>query len=171
MISRTLIAGLAGILLSGAVVSAQDVYQPLPSMDNPVAGHGGNNYGRWRSLDDMELTAITRATEQVENQMAAVSEGRDTVLAASLASPANQADVAARVRALAAAELTLALSRADAFARLKTEMRITDPDKASALAAALTSTNTGRGGGGGGGGGRGGAAAAAGRGGAARGGN
>ena len=142
----------AGAFLSGAVALAQDAYQPLPSASNPYQAHGGANYGRARSLNDMELTAITRVTEGLELQALAVDQAREAMLAASFASPANPADVAAKARALADAENRLAIARADAFARLKGEMRFADAERIVGLANMLN-TPGGRPGGGGGGGG------------------
>jgi len=152
----------AGLVGGAMLARAQDTFQPLPTQANPYVAHGGNNYGRHGALNDLELTAITRASEEVGVQMAAADSAQEGILAASLAEPANARDIQAKARAVADAELALALARADAFARLKTQMRITDPDKAQALASALT-TMGGRGGGGGRGGapgGRGGAAGA-----------
>jgi Spy/CpxP family protein refolding chaperone len=145
-------ATIAGLLFSSAAVFAQDVNQPVPSQSNPYVAHGGSDYGRARPLNDIELTAITRATEQIELQMAAVDEARQALVAASLASPTDRNAVNARAQALSAAEVALAVARADAFTRVKAEMRFTDPTRIVALANMLN-TPGGRPGGGGGGGG------------------
>jgi len=147
---RSLLPFAAGALLGGSAAQAQDIYQPLPSIANPYIAHGGSNYGRARPLNDMELTAITRVTESLELQALAVDEARAAMVSASLAAPGNAADVAAKAQALAAAETRLAVARADAFARLKAEMRFTDAEHIVGLANMLN-TPGGRPGGGGGG--------------------
>jgi hypothetical protein len=138
-ISLLLAAGLPALVS----VRAQDAFQPVPSVANPYAAHGGNGMGRARALNDLELTAISRATESVEVQMAKAATARTDLVEASLNSPAT---LAAKVQALADAEYQLALARSDAYAKLKVELKATTPAKITAIQGALTSTATGRGG-------------------------
>jgi hypothetical protein len=138
---------LAAGLLASLSVQAQDAFQPVPSVANPYVAHGGNALGRARALNDLELTAISRATESVEVQMAKAASARTELVDASLNNPAT---LQAKVQVLADAEYQLALARADAYGKLKVDLKATTPARAVAIQNALTSTSTGRGGGGGG---------------------
>jgi hypothetical protein len=152
-LSQILSLAAAGLFLTGSAI-AQDVFQPMPSAANPYVGHGGNALGRPRALNDLELTQISRATESVEVQLGAVQRAQAAVMQASFAQPANAAVLQAAVQTLGDAEFQLALGRADAFAKVKVDLKATTPAKVAAIQTALTSVSTT-------GGGRGGAPAAA----------
>jgi hypothetical protein len=80
--------------------------------------------GRRPAMSDLELTAVTRLEEQVEKQLAAVTAAKAALVAATLAPTRNDAAVKARNDALAEAELTLALARAEAFAKFQATMKL-----------------------------------------------
>ena len=129
-----------GLLFTAAVAFGQSqgfVYQPVPSVEHPYIGHGGSGLGRGRALNDLELTAVTRATESVEVLTGAVIQAREALVEATLNDPMNRNQITARAQALADAELRLALARADAFGKLKVDLNVTTPEKAEALANAL----------------------------------
>jgi len=118
-----------------------------PTVHAPVQAYGG---GRTVVLNDLELTAITRAEESYLPQVNAVTKARAELDAIAFQLPMNQAELTRRVNALGAAELALALSRADAFGRLRTELTITSPDKLQLVAQSVSGdTSTGGRGGGG----------------------
>jgi hypothetical protein len=137
---------LAALFVSPALTFAE------PTVGAPVQAHGGQNGARGRTLDDLELTALTRAEESYLPQLSAVATARAELLKASLSAPTT---VAAKAQAMATAELALALSRADAYAKLKVQLKSTTPARNEAIMRALNdaTANTG--------GGRGGAPAAA----------
>jgi len=129
-----------GLLASAAVVFSQSqgfVYQPVPSVEHPYVGHGGTGLGRGRALNDLELTAVTRATEAVEVLTGAVIQAQAALVEATFSQPGNRNEIAARTQALADAELKLAIARADAYGKLKADLHVTTPEKAQALANAL----------------------------------
>ena len=115
-----------------------------------------NAVARVPLLNDTELTAVTRMEESVETQVAAIATARVALTKASIAMPANRTEVTAKSEALAAADLALLLARAAAFAKLRTDLKVTTPEK---LAAIVSTINT-PGGAARGGGGRAGAPAA-----------
>jgi len=123
-----------------------------PTVGAPVQAYGGQAGGKTRTLDDLELTALTRAEESYLPQLSALAAARTDLLRASLTAPAS---IAAKAQAVANAEQALALSRADAYAKLKIQLKATTPARNEAIMRALgdATANTG--------GGRGGAAAAA----------
>ncbi len=144
------------ILLRSPALIAAALAAPMlafgePTVGAPVQAHGGQNGARNRNLDDLELTALTRAEESYLPQLSALITARSELLKASLQAPAT---VTAKAQALANAELALALSRADAFAKLKLQLKSSTPARNEAIMRALgdATANTG---------GRGGAAAAA----------
>jgi len=133
-----LLPALAVGALALTVAFAQDVYQPLPSVENPYIGHGGGRgRGGPRVLNDMELTVITRASESVEVLNARVTAARDELSELSLTLPVNLAAMRAATERMASAEVELALARADTYSRLKGELGFTNPTKVNALANAL----------------------------------
>jgi len=98
---------------------------------------------RRNPLDDLELTAVTRMEEKIEAEMKAQADAAAALLRAEFAEPSNRADIAAKVRALADAEMALALARADGFVQLRTELKDLTPAKLQALAMAVESRGTG----------------------------
>jgi len=149
-VTRMTIGGTA-IIAAAAFLSAEPTVGPL------VQAHGGQGGAMNRLLNDVELTAITRAEESYLPELNAVVKAREGIVEASLTSTPNSAQIRQRIQAIADAELALALRRADAFAKLKSDLHVTDPDKIEALASSVG----GNVGGGRGGGGRGGAPAPA----------
>jgi hypothetical protein len=129
----------SAIVLSGAALLAQGyVNQPMPTVQNPIQGHGGSGLGRGRALNDHELTAIVRASESVEVQLAAAHAARAAMVEIAFNSPSNAAGIRAAAQRLGEAEQALAIARADAYARLRMDSRFTAPEKAQAVASALT---------------------------------
>ena len=147
------IAGLAIAVVATLPILAEPTIGPW------VQGHGGNGLGRGRPWNDRDLTVITQAEEAYWPQVSALTNARAEMVRVSLTNSVNSAEVRAAAQAVANAELALALSKADTYARLKTQLGATSPDRAQELASAMSSVT-------GGGGGRGGAPAAAARGGA-----
>jgi len=135
--------GSAAILAAVAFLSAEPTVGPL------VQAYGGQGGSMNRLLNDVELTAITRAEESYLPQVNAAVNARNELVAASLAS-SSAVDIQAKARAVADAELALALRRADAFERLRSQLRIdiSDPARMQALAASVGGevSNGGRGG-------------------------
>jgi hypothetical protein len=127
----------AALLFGSGLLVAQDVNQPMPSSANPYQGHGGPAYGARTALNDLERTAIARATETVGVQLAALAKARLELTAAVFAQPVSSATVASRAQALADAEYQLALARADAFGKLKVELKASTPAKLQAIQGAL----------------------------------
>lgn len=136
-------------LMAAAVVSPLLAFAE-PTVGAPVQAHGGQGGARGRTLDDLELTALTRAEESYLPQLSALVTARADLLKASLSAPAT---VAAKAQALANAELALALSRADAYAKLKVQLKSTTPARNEAIMRALNdaTANVGNTGGGRGG--------------------
>ncbi len=91
----------------------------------------------------------------------AFAAARTALTSASLATPANAADITAKANAVAAAESALASSRADSFTKIQASVAKFNPQQVSALVAqqAVAAPPAAAGRGGAGGGGRGGAAA------------
>jgi hypothetical protein len=127
-----------------------------PTVGPYVQAPGGQGGGRGRALDDLELTLITRAEESFWPQANALTKARAELLRASLQLAPNSAALAAKVQAVADAEMAYALSRADAFAKVKVQLKATTPAKLDTILRAMSDP---AGTGGGGGGGRAGAAA------------
>lgn len=145
----------------------------------PAAGRGGGGQGRGgtpglgapatslytapyrgRPFTDSELTMMTRFDESMEKQLQAQTDAAKALVAVSFTSPANPVVVQNRVDALGAAELALALARADNFAKLQSDLKIT-PERRAAFMTAINSRGATAGGGGRGGAPAGGPAAAA----------
>ena len=114
---------------------------PLASWYIPVGGGT-------RAFNDTEQTIMTRFDESMQRQVKAVNDTRSALTSGTFELPANSPALAARVIAMAEAELALALARADGFNQLKANLKITS-DRIPALINALNNR--------GGGGGRGGA--------------
>jgi hypothetical protein len=144
------IAGLAIAVIASLPILAEPTIGPW------VQAHGGSGLGRARPWNDRDLTVITQAEEAYWPQVSALTNARAEMVRVSLTNAVNSAEVRAAAQAVADAELALALSKADTFARLKTQLGATNPERAQELASAMSSVT-----GGGGGGGRGGAPAPA----------
>jgi len=96
-----------------------------PAIDLYAAGVAGSRArGNSSNLNDLETTAITRMELQLVSQMNAVTAARSALTEASYRLPVNQADLQAKVQALADAESALALARADSFPRIKAELKL-----------------------------------------------
>lgn len=97
-----------------------------PAIDLYAAGVAGSRArGNSTNLNDLETTAITRMELQLVSQMNAVTAAQEALTEASYRLPVNQADLQAKAQALADAETALALARADAFPRIKAELKLT----------------------------------------------
>jgi hypothetical protein len=108
-----------------------------------------NAVARVPLLNDTELTMVTRMEESVEAQVAAAAAARTALTKASVAMPSNRNDITAKSEALAAADLALALARSTAFAKLRTDLKVTSSDKLSAIVNTINMPGgAGRGGGG-----------------------
>jgi hypothetical protein len=109
-----------------------------PTVGPPVQAHGGQNGARGRALDDLELTAITKAEESFWPQANALAKARAELLRSSLQLAPNSPALAAKAQALADAELAYSQSRADAFAKLKVQLKASTPAKVETLLRAMS---------------------------------
>lgn len=115
---------------------------------------GGGRGGGIPNVTPGQTAAIAQMNADLAPLNQSLAAARSAVLTAALASPRSDAAIQAKVDAVKAAELALAIARADAFAKIQASPNKLAPDQVAALAAS------------GGGGGRGGAGRGAGRGGA-----
>jgi len=101
-----------------------------PMIDLYAAGVAGSRArGSSSMFTDIETTAMTRFEEKMENELAAVRTARAAVQEITYALPVNQAEIQRRINALAAAELALALRRADEFPALSRQLQLSDPSR------------------------------------------
>ena len=108
-----------------------------PTVGPYVQAHGGQNGGRGRALDDLELTLITRAEESFWPQANTLTKARIELVRASLTLAPNSPALAAKAQAVADAELAYAVSRADAFAKVKAQLKGAPPAKLEAVLRAM----------------------------------
>jgi putative heme-binding domain-containing protein len=168
-----------GLVLNALVkTDSKDAWEAvIPALQSlqaaPAAGGGRGGRGGAAAAPAVAPGAALNAaqtivaTALVETPSAAllqnVTAARTAVLAASLASPANRAEIDAQVAALANAEQALASTRATGFAAIQSSAVKLSPPQAAAYAASqavATPPAAAAGGRGGGRGGAGGAAAA-----------
>jgi hypothetical protein len=109
-----------------------------PTVGPAVQAHGGQNGARNRLLDDIELTTITKAEETFWPQANTLTKARAELVRASLELAPNSPALVAKTKAVADAELAYALSRADAFAKVKVQLKVSSPAKLEALLRAMS---------------------------------
>jgi hypothetical protein len=107
----------------GAPGGAVSLYIPL----------GGAN----RAFNDIEVTALSRYDESMEKEIKAVSDANEALVKAALTVPSNPAAIEAATRTLATAEQALAIARANGFAKLKTDLKLS-PAQVAVLPTAVT---------------------------------
>jgi hypothetical protein len=130
-------AAFAKLQASAAKLSPQQVAALAQS---GPGGRGGGGRGGYRTsmphVTAKQATALIDLAAALQPQVQAVNAARSQVTSAALAEPRNDASIRAKVDDLAAAELTLAKARADAFARFQSTPDRLDAEQISWLVAA-----------------------------------
>lgn len=113
---------------------------------NPTAGQGRGRGGRGGvpNITPEQTAALTQMNADLAPLTQSLAAARSAVVAASLATPRNAADVQTKVAAVKSAELALANARSAAFAKIQGSPNKFAPDQISALA--TTGGGAGRGG-------------------------
>jgi hypothetical protein len=101
-----------------------------PMIDLYAAGVAGSRArGSTTLFNDVETTQMTRFEEKMAAELAVVRGAREALIAAAFAPNPDSTLIVARARALAAAELALAMKRADEFPELRDALNLSAPER------------------------------------------
>lgn len=134
--SRLLVTGIFLACASAAFAQMRGGGAGTPGIGRPIPEGGIVSESlRPNTLNDVEVTAITRAELQgpMADAVAALREARAALQAATFITPVNRNDLAAKVEALAQAEVALAIARGDVYRALMREMPDLTEAKRNAL--------------------------------------
>ena len=132
---------------------------PFASAQNAAQGQGrrgGGGNAAFQNATEEQLAARTQLNQDVADQAAKVRQARTDLNSAIYAAKVDEADIKAKVAALAKAEEEQAIARAKAFAKVRSKFTSEQIDALKSGAGGGGGGRGGRGGGGGGGGRRGG---------------
>ena len=152
--STTFIGLTCTALLAAVVLTAQAPQPPAggapPQGPPPGGAPGGRAAGPPMNAPatPQQRTAVAQMEATLQPLVQAVTAARNALTAASLATPAVPAEIARRADELAAAELKLAVARADALAPLRTGLNRLNEAQMTALRNRAAAGGGGRGGGG-----------------------
>jgi len=108
---------------------------PTPGFGRPMidlyeAGVAGSRArGSTTLFDDLETTMMTRFEEKMEQEITAVRRARVELIAATFTGQVDSANLQAKAKALADAELALAIKRANEFPALRAALGLSDPER------------------------------------------
>ena len=146
-------AGVSFAVVYGQAPAAAPTPPPAGAQGAPGGGGGGRGGGRGGGLPGAtpdQMQAVMDMVARLAPLTTAVTTARNELATATFADAKNEVGIRAAVDKLRTAELALATSRADEFAKLQAGPNKLNPEQVTALINAGGAPAVGRGGGGGG---------------------